>query len=113
MSMDVTTSLPVPDFDRFSRRAWGFLFGQDIQIVREEKGLSLEETARRAGMTVERWDAYRGRQGAGDLATDLCDGEGLEEEPIYGGVPGDPLCGGLGGRPGPSRRDYATVLITG
>ncbi len=57
MSMVVSTSFPIPDFDRFSRRAWGFLFGQDIQIVREEKGLSLEETARRAGMTVERWDA--------------------------------------------------------
>ena len=41
----------------FRRRSWGEFFGILIQGVREEKGRSIEETARRAGMTASAWEA--------------------------------------------------------
>ena len=39
------------------RRTSAELFGSMIRSAREDKGLSLEETAPRAGMTVTRWAA--------------------------------------------------------
>jgi transcriptional regulator with XRE-family HTH domain len=48
--------------DAFCRKFWGDLFGQEIQAIREEKGLSLEDAARRAGMTAAEWDAIEAGQ---------------------------------------------------
>lgn len=50
-------SLPAFDVDGICRRLWGALFGQDIQGIREDKHLSVEKAARRAGMTVAAWEA--------------------------------------------------------
>jgi transcriptional regulator with XRE-family HTH domain len=40
----------------FQRQVWGQFFGMLIQGAREEKGRSIEETARLAGMTVSEWE---------------------------------------------------------
>jgi transcriptional regulator with XRE-family HTH domain len=55
--MSTRYSLFLPDFKLDTRKVWGLLFGEDIQGVRESKGLSVEETAGRAGMTFEQWEA--------------------------------------------------------
>lgn len=39
------------------RRTWGQMFGQFIRGARKKKGLSIEEAARLAGMTVAEWEA--------------------------------------------------------
>ncbi len=52
MSMSFSPSLPAFNTDAICRRVWGTLFGQDIQDIRGQKGLSLDESAGRAGMTV-------------------------------------------------------------
>ena len=35
--------------ERFRRSVWGVLFGEEIELRREEHGLSIEEAASRAG----------------------------------------------------------------
>ena len=50
-------SLPRSSRAAFQRRVWGEFFGQFIQGVREKLGHSIEETARRAGMTASEWGA--------------------------------------------------------
>jgi len=62
MSMSFSPSRPAFDVDRACRWVWGTLFGEHIQGIREEKGLSLEEAALRAGMTVEQWEAVEAGQ---------------------------------------------------
>ncbi len=57
MSKMFSASLPSSRRAAFQRQAWGEFFGQLIQSVREEKGRSIEDTARRAGMTVSEWEA--------------------------------------------------------
>ena len=39
------------------RRLWGEFFGDMIRSAREDKALSIEQTAPRAGMSVARWEA--------------------------------------------------------
>ena len=45
------------DPERFSRGIWGVLFGEEIQLRREERGLSVEEAAGRAGLAAPDWQA--------------------------------------------------------
>lgn len=52
-----STSIPTPGFDNLSRTVWGMFFGEEIHYLREQKEVSIEETACRAGMTVEQWEA--------------------------------------------------------
>ena len=52
-----STSLSTPGFDNLSRTVWGMFFGEEIHSLREQKELSIEETACRAGMTVPQWEA--------------------------------------------------------
>ena len=42
--------------ERFRRGVWGVLFGEEIELRREERGLSLEEAASRAGLSPEEWE---------------------------------------------------------
>lgn len=60
MSNMFSASLPRSRRAAFERRAWGQLFGQLIQGVREEQGRSLEDAARLAGMTASEWEAIEG-----------------------------------------------------
>ena len=62
MSMMFLPSILACDVKGACCRIWGALFGQDIQNLREEKRLSLEETAGRAGMTVAEWEAIEAGQ---------------------------------------------------
>jgi transcriptional regulator with XRE-family HTH domain len=39
------------------RRSWAEFFGGMIRSAREDKGLSIEQSAPRAGMTTARWEA--------------------------------------------------------
>lgn len=62
MSMTFSGSSPRPSrasrfADLLSRWMAGVLFGEQIQAMRQEKGLSIEECAQLAGFTVERWEA--------------------------------------------------------
>ena len=57
MSMINSPSLPDLFPEDFNRKVWAILFGQDIQGMRGEKGMSVKKAARRAGMTVEEWEA--------------------------------------------------------
>jgi DNA-binding XRE family transcriptional regulator len=43
------------DPECFHRGVWGALFGEEIQLRREERGLSIEDAAERAGLSVEKW----------------------------------------------------------
>ena len=52
-----STSLSTPGFDNLSRTVWGMFFGEEIHSLREQKELSIEEAACRAGMTVPQWEA--------------------------------------------------------
>ena len=49
-------SLGIAFFDnpeRFRRAVWGVLFGEEIELRREERGLTAEEAAGRAGLPPE------------------------------------------------------------
>ena len=107
-----STSLSTPGFDNLSRTVWGMFFGEEIHSLREQKELSIEETACRAGMTVPQWEAIETGRVPRRWEQICAMADGLKEKPLYGGFPGDPLCGGLGGRARSSRRDYATGLIS-
>ena len=45
------------DPECFRRGVWSVLFGEDIQFRRQERRLSMEEAAERAGLSVEEWQA--------------------------------------------------------
>jgi hypothetical protein len=55
MSMSFSSSLPAFNVDALCRKVFGTLFGEHIQGIRDEKGLSLDDAAARAGMTVAEW----------------------------------------------------------
>jgi transcriptional regulator with XRE-family HTH domain len=57
MSSMFSASLPRSRRAAFQRQAWGEFFGMLIQDVREKKGRSIEDTARRAGMKATEWEA--------------------------------------------------------
>jgi transcriptional regulator with XRE-family HTH domain len=57
MSIEFSPSAAVFHVDLLCRKVWAALFGEHIQGIREEKGISIEEAARRAGMTVAEWVA--------------------------------------------------------
>jgi DNA-binding XRE family transcriptional regulator len=50
------------DPERFRRGIWGVLFGEAIQLRREEKGLSIEEAAGRAGLSSQDWETMEAGQ---------------------------------------------------
>jgi transcriptional regulator with XRE-family HTH domain len=50
-------SLPAFPTQFLCRKVWGILFGEEIQAIRQEKGLLLEQAARRAGITPAAWQA--------------------------------------------------------
>jgi transcriptional regulator with XRE-family HTH domain len=62
MSNMFLASLPGSSRAAFQRRVWGEFFGQLIQGVREKLGRSIEETARRAGMTALQWESIEAGQ---------------------------------------------------
>ena len=43
------------DSERFHRGVWGVLFGEEIQLRRQERGISIEDAAERAGFSIEEW----------------------------------------------------------
>jgi DNA-binding XRE family transcriptional regulator len=47
--------LPLPHPGHFRRGVWGALFGEEIQLRREERGISIEDAAERAGLSIENW----------------------------------------------------------
>jgi transcriptional regulator with XRE-family HTH domain len=56
MSSMFPASFPRSSRAAFQRQVWAEFFGLLIQGAREEKGRSVEETARLAGMTVSQWE---------------------------------------------------------
>src|SRR5579863_1831325 len=56
MSSLFPASLPRSSHAAFQRQVWGEFFGMLIQGVREKLGHSIEETARRSGMTASQWE---------------------------------------------------------
>ena len=62
------------------RRLWGEFFGDMIRSAREDKGLSIEETAPRAGMTVARWEAMEEGQVPGTREQLVAIAEALEAD---------------------------------
>lgn len=83
MSMECSlTSSFLPDSERFRRGLWGVLFGEEIQLRREERGLSVEEAAELAGLSVEDWQAIEEGQ-VPESWVQLCAvGEGLGEKRV-------------------------------
>ena len=45
------------DPEHFGRGVWGTLFGEEIYLRRQERGLSIEQAAERAGLSSEEWQA--------------------------------------------------------
>jgi len=60
------------DPERFRRGVWGVLFGQEIQLRREERGLSLENAAERAGLSTEEWQDMEAGQVVPESWKQLC-----------------------------------------
>ncbi|WP_348260941.1 helix-turn-helix transcriptional regulator [Telmatobacter sp. DSM 110680] len=48
--------------ERFRRGLWGILFGEEIQFRRQKRGLSIKNAAKRAGSSVEEWQAMEAGQ---------------------------------------------------
>jgi transcriptional regulator with XRE-family HTH domain len=57
MSSMFLTSLPSSCRAAFERQVWGQFFGMLIQGAREDRGRSIEDTARLAGMEASEWGA--------------------------------------------------------
>jgi Helix-turn-helix domain len=88
MSMEClpsSSSIRVPDVDLICRRAYGILFGQEIECRRREKGLTVEQATERAGMPVARWQAIeKGR--VPESWEEVCSlGKGLGESRVVMG----------------------------
>jgi transcriptional regulator with XRE-family HTH domain len=62
------------------RRAWVGFFGSMIRSAREDKGLSIEETAPRAGMTTAEWEAMEEGQVPGTREQLAAIAEALEAD---------------------------------
>ena len=70
------------DPERFHRGLWGVLFGEEIQLRREERSLSVEEAAERAGLSAADWQAVEDGQ-VPDSWERLCAvAEGLGEKRV-------------------------------
>ena len=70
------------DPECFRRGVWGVLFGEEIQFRRQERRLSMEEAAERAGISVEEWQAVEAGQ-VPESWEQLCAvGEGLGEKRV-------------------------------
>src|SRR3954451_19102114 len=54
MAYSLASSL-LQDPERFHRGVWGVLFGEEIQLRRLERGISIEDAAGRAGLSIEEW----------------------------------------------------------
>ena len=82
MSMECSLASSFQDPDRFCRGVWGVLFGEEIQLRREERGLSVEEAAERAGLSPEVWQAIEAGQ-VPESWQELCAvAEGLGEKRV-------------------------------
>jgi len=57
MSMSCSPSFSASFAQTLCHKVWGALFGEEIEAIREEKGLSVDEAARRAGVTAAAWEA--------------------------------------------------------
>jgi DNA-binding XRE family transcriptional regulator len=70
------------DPERFRRGVWGMLFGEEIQLRRQERGPSVEDAAERAGLSAADWQAIEDGQ-APESWEQLCAvGEGLGEKRV-------------------------------
>jgi len=70
------------DPECFRRGFWGVLFGEELQLQRQKRGLSIENAAERAGNSVEEWQAIEAGQ-VPESWEQLCAvGEGLGEKKI-------------------------------
>jgi len=49
------SSFLLQDPARLQQGVWGALFGEEIQLRRQERGLSIEDAAERAGLSIEEW----------------------------------------------------------
>ena len=103
MSMSCSLTTLFHDPERFNRGVWGALFGEEIQLRREERGLSVEQAAQRAGLRSEDWQAIEAGQVPESWEQVCAVGDGREAGGH--GVPGNPLRRSLGGRPSPARPD--------
>lgn len=65
------------DPERFRRGVWGMLFGEEIQLRREERGLSVEDAAERAGLSAADWQAIEDGQAPESWDQVCAVGEGL------------------------------------
>jgi transcriptional regulator with XRE-family HTH domain len=57
MSASFSGSLPPSSGQAFERQVWGEFFGGLIGAARQARGLSIEEMARRTGITEAEWAA--------------------------------------------------------
>ena len=81
MACSLTSSF-FQDPERFRRGVWGMLFGEEIQLRREERGLSVEEAAERAGLSAAAWQDIEAGQ-APESWEQLCAvAEGLGEKRV-------------------------------
>jgi transcriptional regulator with XRE-family HTH domain len=64
----------------YQRRVRAEFFGSLIRVAREDKGLSIEETAPRAGMTVAGWEAMEEGQMPGTREQLVAIAEALEAD---------------------------------
>ena len=62
MSMFSSMSSSSSRFAAIRRRTWAKFFGHSIQSAREQKGRSVEEAARLAGMESSGWEAIEAGQ---------------------------------------------------
>ena len=109
--MNNSASMSPSRFAAMRRRVWGQMFGQLIQSSRETAGLSIDETARLAGMEVSEWEAIE----AGYVPTDTGQaprhGRGARNGLEPDGQAGAVLPPGLGRITEPRGRILARVLI--
>jgi len=83
MSMECSLPSSFPqDLERIHRSLWGVLFGEEIGLRREERGLSVEEAAERAGLSAGEWRAIEAGQ-VPESWQELCAvAEGLGEKRV-------------------------------
>ena len=81
MACSLTSSF-FQDPERFRRGVWGMLFGEEIQLRREERGLSVEEAAERAGLSAAAWQDIEDGQVPESWDRLCAIGEGLGEKRV-------------------------------